>query len=83
LIRIIGFEWDVGWDGRNLPEDALHPSHDFVTGRVGGLVKVDNTGADVGLEVTLQGRGTSRDWCEVTGSNEHCAKTRLATSQIS
>lgn len=31
----------------NLPEDPLHPSHDFMTGRVGGLVEVDNTGADV------------------------------------
>ena len=40
----------------NLPEDALHPSHDLVTGRVRGLVEVDDTGADVGLEVTLQGR---------------------------
>jgi hypothetical protein len=64
--------------GYDLPEDALHPSHDLVTRRVGGLVQVDNTRADVGLEVTLQGRGTSRDRGEVTGANEHCAKKRVS-----
>jgi len=69
------------WGSRNiglglgsvLPEDPLHPSHDFVTGGVGRLVQVDNTGADVGLQVTLKRRSTSRDRGEVTGANEHCA----------
>lgn len=54
----------------DLPKDPLHPSHDFMTGRVGRLVKVDDTGADVGLQVTAQRRGASRDRCEVTGPNE-------------
>jgi hypothetical protein len=26
----------------DLPKDPLHPSHDFMTGRVGRLVKVDD-----------------------------------------
>lgn len=66
---------------RILPEDSLHPCYDFVTGRIGGLVEVDDTGADVGLEVTLERRSTSRNRSEMTGANEHCAKTRLAMVQ--
>lgn len=49
-----------------------------MTGWVGGLVKVDNTRADVGLQVTLERRGTGRDWGEVAGSDHHCAATWLA-----
>lgn len=49
-----------------------------MTGGVGGLVQVDNTGADVGLKITLKRGGTSRDRGEVTGANEHCAEKRLA-----
>lgn len=63
---------------KDLPKDSLHPSHDFVTGRVGGLVEVDHTGADVRLEVTLERRSTGRDWGEVAGANKHCAGMRLA-----
>lgn len=44
-----------------------------MTGGVGRLVQVDNTGTDVGLQVTLKRRSTSRDRGEVTGANEHCA----------
>lgn len=63
----------------NLPEDTFHPCHDFVTGRIGGLVQVDDTGADVRLEVTAQGGGASRNRGEVTGTNEHygCGQCRL------
>lgn len=57
---------------RDLPQDALHPRDNLVGGRVGGLVQVDNTGADVGLEVTLQRRSTGGNGSEVTGANEHC-----------
>lgn len=49
-----------------------------MTRRVGGFVEVDDTGADVGLEVTLEGRSTGRDWGEVAGANKHCAGMRLA-----
>lgn len=45
-----------------------------MTGRVGGLVQVDNTGADVGLEVTLERGSTGGDRGEVAGANEHCAE---------
>lgn len=64
------------WVGakENLPQDALHPRDNLVGRRVGGLVQVDDTGADVGLEVTLQRRSTGRDRSEVTGANEHCKK---------
>jgi hypothetical protein len=54
-----------------LPEDPLHPSHNFVTGRVRRLVEVDDTGADVGLEVTAKGRGASGNRGEVTSPDEH------------
>jgi hypothetical protein len=57
--------------GIDLPEDPLHPSDDFVTGRVRRLVQVDNTGADVGLEITAQRRRTSGDRGEVTSPDEH------------
>jgi hypothetical protein len=62
----------------DLPEDSLHPSHDFVTRRVGRLVEVDDTGADVGLKITLKRGGTSRDRSEVTGANKHYIMTGLA-----
>lgn len=65
----------------DLPKDPLHPSHDFMTGRVGRLVKVDDTGADVGLQVTAQGRGASRDRGEVTGPNEHYKKKSMSAGQ--
>jgi len=35
-------------------ENSLEPSDDFVRGRVGRLVEVDDTGLDVGCEVTLE-----------------------------
>lgn len=57
---------------KDLPQDALHPRDNLVGGRVGGLVQVDNTGADIGLEVTLQGRSTGGNRSEVAGANEHC-----------
>jgi hypothetical protein len=67
----------------NLPEDPLHPSHDFVTGRVRRLVKVDDTGADVRLQVTVNRRGASRDRGEVTGPNEHYKKVNVGWSNWS
>lgn len=41
-----------------------------MTGRVGGLVQVDDTGADVGLDVTLQGRRSIGNGSEVAGSHK-------------
>lgn len=35
-------------------ENTLEPGNNFVRGRVGGLVKVDNTRLDVGLQITLE-----------------------------
>lgn len=74
LTGIDSIEWVR--QGLDLPEDPLHPSDDFVTGGVGGLVQVDDTGANVGLKVTLKRRSTSRDRGEVTGANEHCAEKK-------
>jgi hypothetical protein len=42
-----------------------------VTGRVGRLVEIDNTRADVRLEVALQRRAAIGDWGEVAGSHEN------------
>lgn len=55
---------------RNVPKNALDPGNDFVTGRVGGLVEVDDTRADVRLEVALQRGGAIGDRGEVTRSDE-------------
>ena len=54
----------------NIPQDTLDPGNDLVTGGIGGLVEVDNAGADVRLDVTLQWRRAIGDRCEVTGSHE-------------
>lgn len=51
-------------------QNALHPSDDFMRGRVGGLVEIDDTAGDVALDVALERRITAWDWCEVAGSDE-------------
>jgi hypothetical protein len=56
-------------------ENALDPGNDFVRRGVGRLVKVDDTGRDVRLEVTLEGGCASRDGGEVTSANKDCAQT--------
>lgn len=55
----------------NEPKDALNPGHDLVTRRVGRLVEIDNTRADVRLEVALQRRAAIGDWGKVAGSHEN------------
>lgn len=35
-------------------EDTTHPCDDFVGGWVGGFVEVDDSGFDVGLEITFE-----------------------------
>jgi hypothetical protein len=77
-IDLVNFWRETTGVRRNLPEDALHPRDNLVGRRVGGLVQVDNTRADVGLEVTLQGRSTGRDGSEVTGANEHCKRFEIS-----
>lgn len=42
-----------------------------MTGRVGRFVEVDNTRADVGLEISLQWSAAIGDWGKVTGSNKY------------
>jgi hypothetical protein len=37
----------LGIGSTQVPQDALDPSYDLMTGGVGGLVEVDHTGADV------------------------------------
>ena len=51
-------------------EHTLDPCYYFVTGRVGGFVKVDDAGGDVGFEVALVGCAPTGDWGEVPCSNE-------------
>lgn len=46
-------------------ENSPDPCDDFVRGWVGWLVEVDDTGADIRLEVTLKWRATVWDWGEV------------------
>jgi hypothetical protein len=54
-------------------EHALDPSNDFVRGWVGGLVKVNDTGADVGLQVALEWSATVWNWGEVTSTDKDCS----------
>jgi hypothetical protein len=53
-------------------EHALEPCDDFVRGRVGRLVKVDNTGGDVRGEVAAERVAASRNRREVTGTDQDC-----------
>lgn len=59
---------------RNLPQDPLHPRNNLMTGWVGRLVQVNDTGIDVGLQVTLKRRATSRNWREMASSHQNCWK---------
>ena len=51
-------------------EDALDPGDDFVGGGIGGLVEVDHTRGDIGLEVTTVRIAADGDGCEVGGADE-------------
>ena len=51
-------------------EHALDPCYDFMAGRVGWFVEVDDAGGYVGFEIAFE-RGTSMwDWCEMACSDE-------------
>lgn len=63
-------DYAQGFSRYDEPKNALDPSDDFVTGRVGRLVQVDNTRADVRLDVALQRRTSIGDGSEVTRSDE-------------
>jgi len=51
-------------------EHALEPGDDFVRGRVGGLVEVDDTGRNVGGQVAAERVATSGNRGEVTGADQ-------------
>jgi hypothetical protein len=51
-------------------KNALDPSDNLVRGRVGRLIEVDDTRADVLLEVALQRRAAIGDGSEVASANE-------------
>jgi hypothetical protein len=55
-----------------VPQDALDPSYDFMTRRVGGLVEIDHTRADVRFEVASMRCASVGNWSIVGGANEHC-----------
>lgn len=57
------------YGGRDAPKNALDPGNDFVRRRVRGLVQVDDTRADVRLEVAAQRRAAVGDGREVTGAD--------------
>lgn len=61
----------------NLPQDPLHPRNNFMTGWVGRFVQVDDTGVDVGLQVTLKRRATSRNRREMASSHQNCWRRAL------
>lgn len=51
-------------------QDSLDPCYDFVTGRIGRLVEIDDTGRDVGLQVAFQRSTTAWDWSEMSGPHK-------------
>jgi hypothetical protein len=55
-----------------VPKNALDPSDNLVRRRIGGLVEVNDTRADVLLKVALQRRAAIGDGSEVTSANENC-----------
>jgi len=62
-------------------EHALKPCHDFVGGRVGGLVEVDDTGRDVGGKVAAERVATSGNRGEVTGADQNCGCVLVARAK--
>lgn len=56
------------------PEHALDPSDDLVTRGIGRLIEVDDSRADVRLDVALQRRAAIGNGGEVTRSNENCQR---------
>lgn len=52
------------------PQNPLGPRNDFVRTGIARLVEVDNTTADVTLDVALERRSTARNRREVTGAHE-------------
>ena len=63
-------------------EHALEPCDDFVGGRVGGLVEVDDTGGDVGGQVAAERVATGGDRGEVTGADQDCRCLLVALRQM-
>jgi hypothetical protein len=58
---------------------SLDPRDDFMAGRVRGLVEIDDSRGDVGLEIALVGSASTRYWGEVAGTNEYCRRLVLGT----
>lgn len=68
--RAIGIPIGEETAGRHEPKNSLNPGHNLVTRRVRRLVQVDDTRADVGFEITLQGRRSIGNGSEVAGSHK-------------
>jgi len=54
----------------NVPQNPLNPGDDFVRTGVAGFVEVDDTTANVTLDVALQRRSTARDRGKVAGADQ-------------
>ena len=54
-----------------LPQHALDPSYDFVAGWIRGLVEINHTGADIGLQVARIGRASLGNRCEMSGADKY------------
>lgn len=59
-----------GMCDEDIPKNSLHPSDDLMGRWVAGLVKVDNTTADVTLDVALQRGSAARNGSEVSSANK-------------
>lgn len=70
-IHILENPWGLGVR-LVVPQDPLDPSYDFVTGRVGWLIKVDNARADVLLQVASKRCATCRNRGVMRSSDENC-----------
>ncbi len=55
----------------SLPQHPLYPRYNLMTGGIRRFVEVDDTGGDVGFEVTLERGASAGDWDKVAGSDEN------------
>jgi hypothetical protein len=53
-----------------------------MAGGVGGLVEVDNAGAEIGFEVALERSASCRNWNEMTGSDKNYSHTCQLYSEL-
>ena len=64
-------------------EDVLNPSHNLMGWRVGRLIKIEETGRNISLDISLQRRASFHKWGVMAGSHVHFVEIlKIKTSNI-